>query len=113
MTVLEAEVSLADLPTTWERDAGPFRLALLRTRWRRHRELAEAPIGLWTLPARIGEQVTSRWPAHFGGPLPAAQAWELRLQSGDAVAGGACDFPRLWRPDTLNVSLTLTGVAGA
>ena len=112
MTVLEAEVSLADWPTTWERDAGPFRLALFRTRWWRHRELAEAPIGLWALPARHGESVTSRWPAHFGGPL-AAQAWELRLQTGDAVAGGAYDFPRLWRWDTLNVSLTLTGVAGA
>jgi hypothetical protein len=110
MTVLEAEVSLADLPTTWERDAGPFRLALLRRRWWRRRLLAEAPIGLWALPQRVGERVVSSWPAHFAGPLAAARAWELRAPlTGDAVAGGAFDFPPLWRPDTMDVSVTLTG----
>jgi len=57
MTVLEAEVylDLDDLPMTWERDAGPFLLALLRRRmrWGRRMTLAEAPIGLWRLP-RVG-----------------------------------------------------------
>ena len=117
MTVLEADVSLDDLPLTWERDAGPFLLALLRgeRRFRRgappYLTLAWAPIGMWRLPSRVGESVTSAWPAHFDGPLAATRAWELRVPSrGDTVADGVYDFPALAKIDTLNVSLTLAGV---
>ena len=126
MTVLEADVyipelDLDDLPMTEERDAGPFLLALLlggQTWLSRflHGEavidpaLAEAPIGMWRLPSRVGDVVTSAWPAHFNGPLPAARAWELRAPpGGDPVAGNAFDFPQLWRRDTLDVTITLTG----
>jgi hypothetical protein len=110
---LEAEVylDLDDLPMTWERDAGPFLLALLRRGMRRRRTLAEAPIGMWRLPSAVGEIVTSAWPACFRGPLDATRLWELRVsRGGEALCTGACEFPRLWKLDTLEVTVTLTGV---
>ena len=80
------ELDLDDLPMTEERDAGPFLLALLADSGgglRRmlspfpllERTLAEAPIGMWRLPSRVGDVVRSAWPAHFRGPLPAARGW--------------------------------------
>jgi hypothetical protein len=126
VTVIEAEVylptDLDDWPVTEERDVGPFLLALLRGEQGRLSRffrgevaadptLAEAPIGMWRLPSRPGDTVTSAWPAHFAGPLAAARAWELRVPpGGDPVHGNVADFPWLGKFDTLDVSVTLTGV---
>jgi hypothetical protein len=114
VTVLEADVyllDLAELPMTWERDAGPLLLALLDGGWRHRGLLAEAPIGLWRLPSAVGESVTSAWPARFHGPLLAARRWQLRVPGGGELASRAYRFPRLGEIDRMEVSLTLTGRA--
>jgi hypothetical protein len=107
VTVLAAEVELApELGEETEEDlAGPFTLTLRRGK----QPLAEAPIGIYRLPRRHGEAVTSEWPAEYHGPLEAARAWELRTPSGRHVAGLAFDFPKLWRRDSMNVTVTLWG----
>lgn len=103
MTTLEVDVNLDDWPETYERDHGPFRLALSAGTW-----VAEAPIGIWRLPHE-GERLTSAWPAEYAGPLKPARRWELRAPTGETITGGRARFPRLHKLDTMSVTVTLRG----
>ena len=92
----------------------PFELALYGRRMRmlRLRPLATAPVGIYKLPQEEGERVVSTWPADFTGPLKAARSWALLTPDGRRVAGRADDFPPLFvlgQPDTMSVTVTLTG----
>ena len=111
MSVLEVGVAVPRYeasPETGGELAEPFVFVLYRGK----ELLAASPVGIYRLPKAIGDRVRSSWPAEFIGPLAAARSWELLTPTNKHVAGRPQDFPKLHggsRPDTMNVTVTLTG----
>lgn len=73
------------------------------------RPIGKAPVGIYSVPTKVGLTIRSEWPARFFGPLEAMTSWELLTAKDAHVAGAKAASPTLRKGDCMECSVTLRG----